>query len=72
MIVYIAGAFFATVFGVIMYFIFTRDEAEKEIIEREHHHHEHRGYCTIEPKATEKYDEIFPEDKPEKDAQVSK
>jgi hypothetical protein len=72
MIVYIAGAFFATVFGVIMYFIFTRDEAEKEIIEREHHHHEHRGYCTIEPKVTEKYDKIFPEDKPEKDAQVSK
>lgn len=67
MIVYIAGAFFATVFGVIIYFIVTRDEAEKEIIEREHHHHEHRGYCTIEPKPTERYYEIFPEDKPKEE-----
>jgi len=68
MIVYIAGAFFVTVFGVIIYFIMTRDEVEKELIEREHHHHEHRGYCTIEPKPTEKYYEIFPEDKADQES----
>jgi hypothetical protein len=72
MVVYFAVAFFIAVFGVIIYFVITRDDAEKNIIEREHHHHEHRGYCTIEPKATERYYEIFPNDKPEKESQASK
>ena len=72
MVVYIAGAFVATIFGVIIYFLVTRDEAEKEIEEREHHHHEHRGYCSIEPKPTDHYEEIIHEKKPEENSQESK
>jgi hypothetical protein len=64
MIVYIAIAFFITIFGVIIYFILTRDKTEHALEDREHHHHEHRGYCSIEPKKTDKYNEIFPEEKP--------
>ena len=63
MIVYIAMAFFMTIFGVMIYFVITRDKAEHDIEDREHHHHEHRGYCSITPKKTDKYDEIFPEEK---------
>ncbi len=63
MIVYLAITFFLVIFGVIIYFVFTREEAEHKIEDREHHHHEHRGYCSIEPKKTKKYYEIFPDEK---------
>ena len=64
MIVYFAVAFFITIFGVIIYFVLTRNIAEEKIVDREHLHHQHRDYCSIVPKPTERYYEFFPEDKP--------